>query len=85
MKIGDHVIASDVAQLTEDDYAKFRRYLRLLGHNVSDDFGSLSHGVIGDLYLYEDGDLAWAPSIDWREDGDRITLEEIRMMIKLSF
>ena len=84
MNTDDYILKEDVTKLTEDEFNNFRNYLRLTGFTVDGRYSDLSFAryKVCCLVMDTDGDLVWETAIP---NGNQITLEEIRRMIKLSF
>ena len=63
MKIGDYITRQDVVELTDEQWDKFRTYLKECGYTINSTFGNKSafapHAIC--IVLDDDGDLTWRP------------------------
>ncbi len=61
MKIGDYITRQDVEELTDEQWDKFRTYLKECGYTINSTFGNKSafapHALC--IVLDDDGDLTW--------------------------
>lgn len=82
MKIGDYITRQDVEELTDEQWDKFRTYLKECGYTINSTFGNKSVFAThaNHIVLDDDGDLTWCPCI--AKTTNRITkklvLEAIR-------
>lgn len=91
MDLNNYVLCSDISQLSEREYESFRRYVKLKGHNVNPNYGSLDSVsdlerdsvVLGFRSSVNNEKILQWDMIYSITNEIRLSLEEVRRMAEL--